>query len=323
MARGHRYGDARDRGATSTAGGERESAERPPEPTGRSAASTADDTGASTTEGSEDRPGAEETVLVRLPELLEVLSVRLEALKSAIVAEADDETVIEIAEGLWTIVDEALDVLETIDFEELPDAIDFEEFPDAIEAEKFSSAIQAGDAARAIDLAELYEAVDLRELWRAVDLTSLRKEERELREEIERFLEENGEAIGADDGSASDDDENGESDLLRNTANAFLGAESRQQALQQRIGKAIDAFRVALLETHATIRDLYEANQRKLGGSGRHSGSRNPTARSTRSRGPLPDSISTRVSTVPRRVRHSRTKPRPRIYGRRFERVRR
>lgn len=322
MARGHRYGDARDRGATSTAGGERETTERPPEPTGRTVERSPDGSDGPTTGESEDRPGVEGTVLVRLPALLEVLSVRLEALKSAIVAEADDETVIEVAEGLWTIVDEALDVLETIDFEELPDAIDFEELPDAIEAEKLSSAIEAGDAARAIDLAELYEAVDLRELWRAVDLAALRREERELREVIERFLEENGEAIGADDGSASDD-ENGESELLRNTANVFLGAESRQQALQQRIGKAIDAFRVALLETHATVRDLYEANQRKLGGSGRHSGSRNPTARSTRSRGPFPDSISTRVSTVPRRVRHSRTKPRPRIYGRRFERVRR
>lgn len=322
MARGHRYGDARDRGPTSTAGGERETAERPPEPTGRTVEPSPDGSDEPTTGESEDHPGTEETVLVRLPALLETLSVRLETLKSAIVAEADDETVIEVAEGLWTIVDEALDVLETIDFEELPDAIDFEELPDAIEAEKLSSAIQAGDAARAIDLAELYEAVDLRELWRAVDLTALRKEERELREVIERFLEENGEAIGADDGSASDD-ENGEDELLRNTSNVFLGAESRQQALQQRIGKAIDAFRVALLETHATVRDLYEANQRKLGGSGRRSGSRNPTARSTRSRGPVPDSISTRVSTVPRRVRHSRTKPRPRIYGRRFERVRR
>ena len=322
MARGHRYGDARDRGPTSTAGGERETTERPPEPTGRTVDPSPDGSDEPTTEESEDRPGAEEAVLVRLPALLEVLSVRLEALTSVIVAEADDETVIEVAEGLWTIVDEALDVLETIDFEELPEAIDFEELPDAIEAEKLSSAIQAGDAARAIDLAELYEAVDLRELWRAVDLAALRKEERELREVIERFFEENGEAIGADDGSASDD-ENGESAFLRNTANVFLGAESRQQALQQRIGKAIDAFRIALLETHATVRDLYEANQRKLGGSGRHSGSRNPTARSTRSRGPFPDSISTRVSTVPRRVRHSRTKPRPRIYGRRFERVRR
>lgn len=322
MARGDRYGDARDRGPTSPAAGERETAERPPEPTGRNV-ELADESDGSRTEGSEGRPGAEEAVLVRLPALLEELSVRLEALKSAIVAGTDDETVIEVAEGLWTIVDEALDVLETVDFEELPEAIDVEELPDAIEAERLSSAIQAGDASRAIDLAELYEAVDLRELWRAVDLSALRKEERELREEIERFLEDNGEAIGVDDGSPSDEDEDGESALLRETANALLSAEGRQQALQQRIGEAIDAFRRTLLETHATVRRLYEANRRKLGGSDRRSGSRNPTARSTRSPGPLPDSISTRVSTVPRRVRHSRTKPRPRIYGRRFERVRR
>jgi hypothetical protein len=321
MVRGERYGDARANATTAKAGG-RETAERLPEPTGREAEPATDEPEGSTDE-TEGRSEAEEAV-VRLPELLEALSVRLEALKSAIVAEADDETVIEVAEGLWTIVDEAIDVLETIDFEVLPGTIDFEELPDAIEAEKLSAALESGDAARAIDLAELYEAVDLRELWRAVDLSALRKEERELREEVARFLEENGEAIGADDSASNGDgDGNGESELLRETASAFLGAESRQQALQQRIGESIDAFRVGLLETHATVRRLYEANQRKFGRSNRRSGSRNPTARSTGSRGPLADSISTRVSTVPRQVRHSRTKARPRIYGRRFERTRR
>jgi hypothetical protein len=273
----------------------------------------------------ESRPRSETDLLVRLPELLEELSVRLEALKSAIVAETDDEAVIEAAEGLWTIVDEAIDVLETIDFEELPEAIDFEELPDAIEADKLSSALESGDAAAAIDLAELYEAVDLRELWRAVDLPALRKEEHELEEVIAQFLEENGDVLGSgDDGSVSGGDGDEESGFdLADATSVFRGAESRQQALQQRIGKAIDAFRITLLETHETIRHLYEANQQRLGQADHRSGSRNPTARSTLSPGPLPDSISTRVSTVPRRVRHSRTKARPRIYGRRFERVRR
>lgn len=258
-----------------------------------------------------------EAALVRLPKLLEELSRLLEALKSAIVAGSDDEVIIETAESLWTIVDEAMDVVETVDFEELPEAIDFEELPDAIEAEKLSAALEAGDAAEAIDLAELYEAVDLRELWRTVDLPALRKEGAELEEVIAVFLDdgENGE------GSEPNDD-NGILNV-RDATSGLFGAESRQQVLQQRIGEAIDAFRVALLETHATVRRLYEANQRKHGQSGRRSGSRsrNPTAYSTLPRGPLPGPTSTRASTVPTRVRHSRTKGRPRIYGRRFERA--
>lgn len=253
--------------------------------------------------------------LAHLPELLAELSPRLEAFKSTIVAGTDDDAVIETAEALWTILDEAIDVLETIDFEDLPEAIDRDEFPDAIEVEKLPTAVETGNAIDAIDLTELHEAVDLRKLWKAVDIPALRKEHEELAAEIEAFLE-------SDDEDANGSNDEGRVDV-EGTVSGLFSAESRQQALQKQIGKAIDAFRIALFETHATIRRLYEANQRKLGQSGRRSGSRNPTARSTLSRGPLPDSISTRVSTVPRQVRHSRTKARPRIYGRRFERVRR
>lgn len=252
-----------------------------------------------------------EPTLAHLPGILAELSPRLEAFKSTVVAGTDDDAVIETAEDLWTILDEAIDVLETIDFEGLPEAVDGHELPDAIEVEKLPAAIETGNAVEAIDLAELHEAIDLRKLWRAVDLPALRKEHEELAAEIEAFLESDEDAAG------SDDDDDGGFDVDETVAGLF-SPESRQQALQGRIGAAIDAFRIALFETHTTIRRLYEANQRTLG-----SGSRNPTARSTLSRGPFPDSISTRVSTVPRRVRHSRTKPRPRIYGRRFERVRR
>lgn len=127
------------------------------------------------------------TTLVQLSELLEALSPRLEAFKSSIVDATGDETVINTAKGLWTVVDEAIDLLEPIDLEGLPKAIDSEEFPDAIDAEKLSTAIDTGDAGDAIDLAELYEAVDLRELWKTVDLPALRKEHKELAVAIEAF----------------------------------------------------------------------------------------------------------------------------------------
>lgn len=127
------------------------------------------------------------TTLVQLSELLKTLSPRLEAFKSSIVDATDDETVINTAEGLWTVVDEAIDLLEPIDLEGLPTAIDPDELPDSIDAEKLSTAIATGDAGGAIDLAELYEAVDLRELWKTVDLPALRKEHKELAVAIEAF----------------------------------------------------------------------------------------------------------------------------------------
>lgn len=248
--------------------------------------------------------------LVRFPELFETLSTRLDALASAIVAESDDEELLELAEKLRTVVKEATDVIETVNFERLPDAIDGEELPDAIDAERLADALEASDATEMIDLAELYEAIDIWELWKTVDLPALRKEGEELNVELADLL---GNGDGTSDG---EDDE-----MIDGTVGALLGAESRQQAIVQRLDAVIDAFRVALCETHATVRRLYEANQRDRS-RGSRLRARNPTGRSTMPRGPLAASASTRVSTVPRRVRHSRTKGRSRVYGRRFEHVR-
>lgn len=245
---------------------------------------------------------------VLLPELLETLSNRLDALAASIVAESDDEDLVAFVEKLRTVLEEATDVIDTIDFEGLPDAIDGEELPDAIDVERLADALESGDATEMIDLAELYEAVDLLELWRTVDLPALRKEGEELNVELTDLLGTEDESAGEDGG------------MFDETVDALLGAESRQQALVHRLDAAIDVFRVALLETHATVRHLYEANQRDHGRENR-SRSRRQTTRSTMPRGPLVDSASTRLSTVPRRVRHSQTKGRSRVYGRRFERV--
>ncbi|MCL7416603.1 MAG: hypothetical protein M8354_02030 [Halalkalicoccus sp.] len=188
---------------------------------------------------------------VSLPELLEALSNRLDALAATIVTESDDEDLVAFAEKLRTVVEEATDVIETIDFERLPDAIDGEELPDAIEAEKLADALESGDATEMIDLAELYEAVDLLELWKTVDLPALREEGEELNVELTDLL-------GTEDESSEDED----GGMFDEAVDTLLGAESRQQALVSRLDAAIDAFRVALLETHATVRRLYETNQR-------------------------------------------------------------
>ncbi|MFC6905926.1 hypothetical protein [Halalkalicoccus tibetensis] len=246
----------------------------------------------------------------QLPALLGTLSTRLEEFETSITDGSDDETVAATAEELWTILEEAIDVIETIDFEGLSDAIDAEALPEAIDADRLADALETGDATEVLDLAALYEAVDLRMLWQAVDVPALRKEEHELQAEIDSFL-----------GNDESEDESSESDesVLDETARSLAGAESRQQLLQAKIGAAIDAFRTALLAAHLRSRRLYEANRRSFD----RSGSRNPSLTATMPRGPLPASASTRVSTVPTRARHSHTKGRPRIYGRRFERVRR
>ena len=248
------------------------------------------------------------TIMGQLEELIPEVADGLERLKVAIVENSDNEEVIEIAEELWDIVDEAEDVLETIDFEELPDTIDIEELPDAIDIEKVPEAIADGDAREAIDLSAVTSAIEMRELWEAVDLSELRQQEQELEDEIGDVTDDDGDE--SDDGLLDMDMDMG----MGGGAHVQFDADNLQEKIQEMITTAIKKFRKMLLETHDKLRLLWEFNQQKLGGRE----SLNPTAVRTMPKGPLPDSASTRVSTVPSQVKYSRAKNPRRIYGRRF-----
>jgi hypothetical protein len=102
-----------------------------------------------------------------------------------------------------------------------------------------------------------------------------------------------------------------------------MKAELRQAALEDTIEAAVREFREMLLATHGLLHDVYEANQEKLGQSGGQPDSLNPSAYSSMPPGPVPDSVSTRVSTVPTQVKYSRVDAPKRIYGRRFGEARR
>lgn len=249
----------------------------------------------------------EQSFLVRLEELIPGLTAALERLKTQIVENSDDKALIEAAEEIWDIIEEAEDVLETVDFEELPDSVDVEKLPDAIDVESVPEAISTNDTRDAVDLSKLKEAVELRELWEAVDLSELRKQKQELDKEVADVT---GDGNEEDDGFL-------DRDGMFGTSGANMGFEvdDRQEKIQQLIETAVEKFRTTLLETHDKVRVLYEINQEKLGGQE----SLNPTAVSTMPKGPIPDSASTRVSTVPSQVKYSRAKNPRRIYGRRFE----
>jgi hypothetical protein len=261
-----------------------------------------------------------ESILERLDELVPGIRDGLERLKTTIVEGSDDEEVIETAENLWEIVDETEDVLETIDLEEIPDVIDVDELPDAVDVEEIPEALASGDAEDAIDLSDLKEAIRFRELWEAADIGELREQEEELEEAVDDATGgDDGGLVGdEDDGLIGDDDDDGgllDMGLGGQGAHMQFDPEDRQEAIRKLIEEAVSGFRAALLDTHDTLRLLWEFNNEKLGGRD----SLNPTAVSTMPRGPIPDSVSTRHSTVPSQVRYSRAKNPRRIYGRRFE----
>jgi hypothetical protein len=248
------------------------------------------------------------SVLDRLEELIPGIADGLEELKTQIVEGSDDEDVIETAEEIWEVLDEAEDVLDTIDLEELPDVIDVEELPDAIDVEEIPEAIADGDAGDAIDLTDLKEAIRFRELWEAADIGDLREQQKELEDEIDDVT---GDGDDGDEDGGLLDTEMGMGD----GAHMQFDPDDRQEAIEEIISTAVQGFRTALLETHDKLRLLYEFNQEKLGGSE----SLNPTAVSTMPSGPLANSASTRHSTVPSQVKYSRANNPRRIYGRRFD----
>ena len=248
-----------------------------------------------------------------LPLLLGQVREGVDAVKRAVV-EGETGDLLELADDLWEVLDELEDVLRTIDFEQLPEAIDVEELPDAVDVEDIPEGLFDEDES-AVDLRDLHDAVNLRELWRAVDLLALRDEKQDLEAAVDDI---------SDDDEADEEDD----DLIENPigtgegARVQFGAEARRAVIEEKVHSAVGTFRDALLATHSGLRRIYEANQEKLGQSGHQPDSLNPTAASTMPPGPLPNSASSRASTVPAQVKYSKVEPHRRIYGRRFAEVR-
>lgn len=259
-----------------------------------------------------DAETGEVPVADRLVDLLVELGKRIAALKTSIVEGDDEPEILDTADDLWDVLDETEDLLETIDFEEVPDVIDFEDLPETVDVENVPEGVLDEDE-EAIELETVREAINLRELWDAADLTELREEKQDLEDAVDDVTE-NGDGAGDDELI-----EVGDVVGTGQGANVEFDAEDRQAAIQDTIENAVEKFRSLLLETHDKLRVLYEANQQKLGQPGRQPDSRNPTAASTLPPGPIPDSASTRASTVPSEVRYSNVDNPRRIYGRRFE----
>lgn len=249
----------------------------------------------------------QESILDELEELIPEITNGIERLKRHIVEGSDDEDVIETAEEIWDVLDEAEDVLATLDLEEVPDVIELDELPDAIDVEEIPEAIADDEIGDAIDLTDLKDAIRFRELWEAADIGDLREQQAELEEEIDDVTDDGGDQ----EGGGLLDAELGMGD----GAHMQFDPENRQEHIENLIQTAVQGFRTALLETHDKLRLLYEYNQEKLGGND----SLNPTAVSTMPSGPLANSASTRRSTVPSQVKYSRANNPRRIYGRRFD----
>lgn len=251
------------------------------------------------------------------------------------------ESLIGNLEALSELVEEAVDLLEAIEFSELPEAIDRETALEAIETGEIPAAIADGESDDVVRIGRLARAINVTELWDAVDVYNLLESARELDGELAEVEEESEEGSLLDEAAESAmDEEGGEgwTDDLGDLGDEFgdelaeeVGSmdlsdgmsaeesEAYQAMIQQAAMAGIDEFREALIATHGEFQALYEFNRERMRRTDRSSSSRNPTAASTMpiERGDLPSVA--RTTTVPRKVRHSNGPTRKRIYGRRFE----
>lgn len=200
-------------------------------------------------------------------------------------------------------------LLETVDLDRATDSVDLVSLRERIDFERLAEAIEERDPDIALDLDDLEENVDTRELLASIDLLEFAKAKRRLERELEDVVGEDGLSVGDGDSKAGDD----VTEFV-----SSLDQAARETALRQEARKKAETAQEAIIDGHAAIRERYEANRQRFADANDQGAGRNPTAVSLVSPRPLPDSVSTRFSSVPPTVKYSKTDPIPRVYSRRW-----
>ncbi|AGB16514.1 hypothetical protein Halru_1916 [Halovivax ruber XH-70] len=258
----------------------------------------------------------------------------LEAVTTAITDEVSESPGTAL-QAVVTILQEAENVLEAIDVEELPEAIDGETISEAIDVGEIPDALRGDESADAVSLRKVIQAIDLGRTLAAMDVNQVW----EAKQSIEGATDDLGGDLsdGDDDGllggmldSADIDGELVDTDLvdaaaeeLKDDVDIESGDLSAYQAvIQQQAIEGVDAFRDALLSTHGTFERIVETNRELMRKQDRQPNSRNPTAVSTLPTGRADVASVPNYATMPRTIRHSDGPTRSHIYGDRFRRER-
>ncbi len=258
----------------------------------------------------DDLPDANELDLAQVGPLVELGISILES-----VTEGDDDPAAGKVQALLHLVYLIQGVLKTSDTDQLLNTLDLDELDEVVDLDSLPDALESGDVGDAVELKNLRKLIEFGRLWDAVDLTELMGSKNEISDTVGELTEDDDGEGGLFDGLEMEDLTGGDGDGEMGT---LTDPEMIQAATQAQLDTAIEGFRDLLVETHARLDELREANEQRFSGVDQPS-SRNPTAFSTLTthRGAPKDA--SRVSTVPRNVRHSTGPSRRRIYGRRFD----
>ncbi|WP_253738030.1 hypothetical protein [Halohasta salina] len=256
-------------------------------------------------------PNASELDLTQLGPLAELAISVLES-----VTEGEDDPAAGKLQALLHLVSLIQGVLETTDTDELLATLDLDELDEVVDLDSLPEALESGEIGDAVELENLRKLIEFGQLWQTVDLTELVGSKDEIRETVDSLAGDDGNGDrGLLDGLEMQDlTGGGDSEI----ADGLTDPEMMQAATQAQLEREIEGFRERLVETHARLDELRDANERRFAGADQPS-SRNPTAVSTLTTHTGPPSDASQVSTVPRGVRHSTGPSRRRIYGRRFD----
>ncbi|MEY7849835.1 hypothetical protein AB7C87_11635 [Natrarchaeobius sp. A-rgal3] len=269
-------------------------------------------------------------------ERLEAVAERLADVDALEDLEGDAlESTVGDLETLATAAAEAGELIEAIDLDDLPEAVDGDDLLEAIEIGEIPEVLADDDEGlgELVDFDELVRAVDLLSAWNAADLGSIVAEGREFEDAVDDLADDGDDAGILEQAASGVTDEGGiggDGDLFDDAdpsdalgdIDVMEDPEAYQVAIQQGAMEGIDAFRGALLETHAKFERLYEFNREKMRRRDTSANSRNPTAVSTMPTERAAVGSGVKHATVPQSVRLSTAPSRTRIYGQRFERER-
>ena len=203
-------------------------------------------------------------------------------------------------------------LLEAIDLDKLPEIVDVGELRTVVDLDRLSDAIRERDPDLAFDLSHLERVVDRRELWNALDVLEFANAKRTLDRELEDVVDAGASIeVGTDSKAVAD-------------ARAFVSSlrdEAKDALVQQEVRDRMEPLRGAVVEAHADAERIYASNRARFGTADERSVAGNATAVSLLPSGPLPNGVSTRLSTVREEVPYSVTDALPRIYGRRWRRI--
>lgn len=249
-------------------------------------------------------------------QLLRNAEETIEQIESA--ADADDlGPALSLLDDLEDIVDEAEDVLSTLDLAEVVEAINWGNLPNAVELEEIPDALDDGDLDDSVALRELIDLADLPQLFESVDEREFWREKREFGDELDDVVGDDSESPGSDPGFDVDVDADSGAD---DVASHEIDPQAIQMAVQSEIIDAVGEFRATLLAAHERLDSLRQENEERFDRKRTRSSSRSPTASfSTMSTGHVGMTGKINHSTVPEETRYSTAPNRKRIYGNRFK----